>query len=88
MSDPVPVESTVLAVLEDVLGEPAASLRAQPVLAAHDWNSVASLEVLAQLESRLGVVLDLRSYHGVRTLDDLVRLVETVAMATPTAGRP
>lgn len=87
MSDPVSIEPTVLAVLADVLGEPAADLRAQPVLAAHDWDSVASLEVLAQLESRLGVVLDLRSYHRVRTLDDLVRLVETVVTATPTAGR-
>lgn len=80
-----PVEATVLRVLGDVLGESEGDLRAQPVLAAHDWDSMASLEALSQLENRLGVTLDLRAYHGVRTIADLVELI---AASGETARRP
>jgi acyl carrier protein len=75
MSETVSIEATVLDTLGEVLNESVGDLRAQPVLATYDWDSVVQLEVLAQLESRLGVTLDLRSYHGARTLDDLVELV-------------
>jgi acyl carrier protein len=77
----VSIEETVLDTLGEVLGQPVAELRAQPVLATHDWDSLAQLEVLAQLEGALGVALDLRAYHDVRTLDDLVELVSTAMSA-------
>ena len=81
------IEATVLNVLSDVLNESLGDLRAQPVLAAHEWDSLASLEVLSQLESRLGINLDLRRYHDVRTLDDLIDLVETAVASRTAAGR-
>jgi acyl carrier protein len=74
MSSQVSVGATVLEILSEVLEEPVDDLRKEPVLAAHDWNSLVSLEVLAQLESQLDVVLDLRSFHAVRTVDDLIGL--------------
>jgi acyl carrier protein len=76
----------VLTVLSDVLKESPGDLRAQPVLAAHEWDSVASLEALSQLESRFAVTLDLRAYHAARTLEDLIDLVATAASNT-TADR-
>lgn len=75
MTDPEPIEATVLRVLSDVLKESVGDLRAQPVLATHDWDSMASLEALSQLENRLAVTLDLRAYHGARTITDLVDLI-------------
>ena len=48
----------MLDILSEVVGETVQVLRAHPVLATHDWDSLASLEALAQLESRFGVVLD------------------------------
>jgi acyl carrier protein len=85
MNDTASIEASVLHVLGDVLNESLGDLRAQPVLAAHDWDSLASLEVLSQLESRFDVILDLRAYHGARTFEDLTDLVAT-AMATKTAA--
>jgi acyl carrier protein len=87
MSDRSAVEATVLDTLGEVLNESVRDLRAQPVLAAHDWDSIASLEALAQLESRLGVTLDLRAYHGARTVGDVVDLVAAAATAKTSAGR-
>jgi acyl carrier protein len=86
MTEPTSIEATVLEVVSDVLGESADDLRALPVLAAHNWDSVASLEVLAALESRLGISLDLRSYHAAREIDDLVDLITTAVaeQAAPT----
>ena len=77
MSTEASIAETVLDLLSEVLDESVEDLRAEPVLAAHDWNSLASLEVLAQLESQLKVALDLRSFHAARTVDDLVWLAET-----------
>ncbi|MFL6136659.1 MAG: acyl carrier protein [Frankiaceae bacterium] len=87
MSDRTAVESTVLDILEDVLNASEDELRAQPVLAAHDWDSLSQLEVLAQLESRLAITLDLRAYQAAREVDDLVGLVAGLvdaARALPT----
>jgi acyl carrier protein len=75
MTDQEPIEATVLLVLSDVLKESIGDLRARPVLATHDWDSMASLEALSQLENRLAVTLDLRAYHGARTITDLVDLI-------------
>lgn len=75
------LDTTVIEILADVLNEPGAALAAQPILAAHEWDSLASLEALAQLESRFGVTLDLRSFHGARTVDDMVDLVRSAVGA-------
>ena len=75
------LDTTVLEILALVLDEPAHALTTQPVLAAHDWDSLASLEALAQLESRFAINLDLRSFHAARTVDDMVGLVESALRA-------
>jgi acyl carrier protein len=69
------IEDLVLNTLSGVLNEPVGDLRERPVLAVHEWDSLASLEVLSQLESQLGVTLDLRTYHAARTVEDLTGLV-------------
>jgi len=72
----IPVEAIVLDILSDVLNESADDLCERPILASHSWDSMASLEALAQFEHRFGVTLDLRSFHAVRTVDAMVVLVE------------
>ncbi|MFD7664666.1 acyl carrier protein [Streptomyces sp. NPDC059788] len=69
------IGATVLDVVSDVLGRSPEALRDQPVLAAHDWDSIASLEALAQLESGFGIRLELREFHAARTVDDMTALV-------------
>jgi acyl carrier protein len=86
MTDTASVQTTVLQTLSDVLNEPAGTLLTRPVLATYDWDSLASLEVLAQLESRLDVTLDLRSYHAARTIDDLVDLVAAAVVSKAVIG--
>jgi acyl carrier protein len=76
------VEDTVLDVLSDVLHEPVDGLRQQPILAVYEWDSLSSLEALSQLESRLQISLDLRSYQAVRTVADLVELVSAMPART------
>lgn len=83
MDSPESIETTVIAVLSDVLNEPAEQLRAEPVLAAHEWDSITSLETLVQLENRLGVSLDLRTYHTARSVGDLVGLIGRTVATTP-----
>ena len=75
MSAPNSVEVTVLGILGDVLNETSDGLHREPILAAHGWDSIASLEALAQLESQLGITLDLRTFHSARTVTDMVDLV-------------
>lgn len=87
MSDTSSVETTVLDVVGEVLRKPVDVLLASPVLAGHDWDSVASLEVLSQLESRLGITLDLRTYHAARTLPDLIGIATAAVAARPAAAR-
>jgi acyl carrier protein len=75
MSEWAPIEATIVDILSDVLEVPATTLRGQPIVAAYNWNSVATLRALAQIESRLDVTLDLYRYSRARTVDDLVDLV-------------
>jgi len=75
------VEGHVLEIVSEVLGEAADRLRAEHVLADYHWDSIGSLEALAQLESRLGVTLDLREFHAVRTIGELTSLVARAAGA-------
>ncbi|MCP2243437.1 acyl carrier protein [Lentzea aerocolonigenes] len=70
------VEAVVVGILSEVLEEPAEALRDQPRLAAHErWDSMRTLEVLGRLEEELSIRLDLRRFHQVRTVGDLVELV-------------
>ena len=69
----------VVGVLAEVLEVPADTLTADTAFGdLENWDSMAALETLVQLESRLGVRLDLRSYHAVRTIGELVELAEAV----------
>jgi acyl carrier protein len=74
-STPTSVEETVIGILADVLGESPDGLHNETILTAHGWDSLASLEALAQLENRLNIALDLRSFHAARTVGDMVELV-------------
>ena len=85
--DPAPIEAVVLNTLSGVLNESVGDLLGQPVLAVHEWDSLASLEVLSQLESQLGVTLDLRTYHAARTVEDLIGLVTDAVASQATVGR-
>lgn len=87
MSESTEVEQTVLVILSDVLRVPVDDLRQQPVLASYQWDSLAMLEALAQLESSLGVSLDLRFYQQARTVDDLLALIADTRAGTPAGQR-
>jgi len=76
MSDAASVAETVLDILSGVLDETPDDLRARPVLASYEWDSISSLDALSQLESKLDVTLDLRAFHAARTVDDIVALVK------------
>lgn len=80
------VDDIVLGTLSEVLTEPVEQLLAQPVLAAHAWDSQLQLEALAQLENRLSITLDLRTYHGARTVADLIEIVAAAVTATTAVG--
>lgn len=84
MSEPASIEATVRRVVAAVVDESEDEVVAQPILAAHAWDSLSTLEALAQLENELDIILDLRSYHAARTLDELVALV-TAAVNAKTA---
>jgi acyl carrier protein len=84
MSDAEAIEAIVLDILSDVLEEPVDALREQPILAAHEWDSITSLLTLSQLESQFDITLDLRSYHAARTIGDLVGLIAHSAAARTT----
>lgn len=87
MNEVEPVQDTVCSVLSDVLNESVTDLLAQPVLAAYEWDSLSSLEALSQLESRLAITLDLRSFQAVRTVEDLVSLVQRTPARTAAGQR-
>lgn len=75
MDDSVSARDSVLDILSGVLDIEVGDLLTQPVLAAHEWDSISSLEAFAALERHFGIELDLRAFHATRTVDDLVRLV-------------
>jgi acyl carrier protein len=81
MSEDVSVEQTVVRIVVGVLGESEDQLRAQPILASYEWDSLTTLEALAQIESELHITLDLRTYHAARTLSDLVSVVDEAVTA-------
>lgn len=81
MNESASIEAIVLRVVAAVVEESEEQVLAQPILAAHAWDSLSTLEALAQLEGGLDISLDLRAYHAVRTLDDLVALVNQAIQA-------
>ena len=82
MDDAATARDSVLDILSGVLDIDVEDLLAQPVLAAHEWDSISSLEAFAALERHFGIELDLRAFHATRTVDDLVLLVDpTLAQA-------
>jgi len=81
MSEHVSVEQTVVGIVVGVLDESEDQVRAQPILASYGWDSLTTLEALAQLESALHITLDLRTYHAARTLRDLVDVVNDAVTA-------
>jgi acyl carrier protein len=85
MSNNSQIDDVVLDILSDVLQEPVAEIQAEPALAAHAWTSLASLEALAQLENELGIVLDLRAFNAVRTVDALIELARAATAAGASA---
>ena len=73
--DRATIEESVLAIVGDVLDRPVAALRAEPDLATNGWDSLAALDALAQIESAWGIRLDLRPYHAVHEVGELVELI-------------
>ena len=67
--------SAVRTVISDVLNEPAEEFSDETILAWHGWDSLAALEVLAQLENQLSITLDLRLFNAARTVGDVIKLV-------------
>ena len=65
----------VLDVLSDVLEVPADDLRREPELEAHGWDSMSSLEALSRLENRFDTRLDVESFAGARTPDEIVAML-------------
>ena len=87
MMDPQVIENAVVDILCDVLGEPPGALLGNPELARYEWDSVSSLDALAQIERRFAVTLDLRAYNGIRSVQDLVDLV-LGTVAAPAGAQP
>jgi acyl carrier protein len=86
MSVPTLAGERVVQIVAGIIGEPPGSLLTQPVLAAHEWDSLSSLEALAQIEQEFAISLDLRRFHAALTIDDLVNLINDMTQ-TP-SGRP
>ncbi len=76
------LSETLIAILAGVLDIEPDELRRQPVLAAHDWTSLISLQALAEVESRFSISMDLRTFHAARTVPEMTELV-----AARAAGR-
>ncbi|MBZ5790687.1 hypothetical protein [Burkholderia sp. LMG 32019] len=79
MSEAVSFEPAVLRVLSEILNQPEAALQANPVLAAHAWDSFNSLNALLSLEATFQIKFDLRRFHEARRVDDIVALVASAA---------
>ncbi|GGO10731.1 hypothetical protein GCM10010116_21550 [Microbispora rosea subsp. aerata] len=75
MSNPDDIEAAVHKIICEILGKTPDELGRQEPLAAHGWDSLASLEGLAVLESELGVTLDLRAFHAAHTVRHMAELV-------------
>lgn len=79
MIDTTSAEPDVLRVLSEILEVPGEELRARPELAAHQWDSMTSLEALCCLERQFSVRLDLQVFNRSRTVWDMVALISASA---------
>lgn len=77
------VKSAVCETLSDVLSLSAEELGDETVLAAHGWDSLVSLEALAQFEAQFHISLDLRLFHGAHTVRQMIQLIEKAVTAQP-----
>jgi acyl carrier protein len=67
----------VIGVLADVLNTDRAALTSDTELGSlEDWDSMAALELLIQLESELRLKMNLQNYNELHTVGQLVDLVE------------
>lgn len=82
MSDePKAPAELVVDVLADVLEVPADSLTPETALAdVENWDSMAALEVLVQIEDGVGSQLDLSAYHTVSTVGELIDLASSAVV--------
>lgn len=85
MSGSDEVAEIVIGIISDVIAVPSESLTDEEVLAAHGWDSIASLEALALLESEFDITLDLRSFHAAHTVAQMVELVRSGLTARTSA---
>ena len=67
----------VIGVLADVLNTDRAALNSDTEFGSlEDWDSMAALELLIQLESELRLKMNLQNYNELRTVGQLIELVE------------
>jgi acyl carrier protein len=67
----------VIGVLADVLNTDRVALNSDTELGSlEDWDSMAALELLIQLESELRLKVNLQNYNELRTVGQLIELVE------------
>jgi acyl carrier protein len=83
MNSEIPIERRVRDILADVLSKPTGNLGGETPLATLGWDSLASLEALAQLETELSITLDLRSFHEAHTIAALVDLTAKAVANQP-----
>jgi acyl carrier protein len=77
------VKSAVCETISDVLSLSAEDLGDETVLAANGWDSLVSLEALAQFEAQFRISLDLRLFHSARTIGQMIQLVEKAVADRP-----
>lgn len=74
------IEQELIAILCSVLDAEPDEFDSGTRIAGHaNWDSMGSLEVMVQIENAFAVRLDLRAYHAVRTVAELVTLVRTAS---------
>lgn len=69
--------NVVIGVLADVLNTDRVALNRDTEFGSiEDWDSMAALELLIQLESELRLKMNLQNYNELRTVGQLIELVE------------
>ncbi|WP_066954647.1 acyl carrier protein [Streptomyces lushanensis] len=83
MSEPDSIEEPVIGIIAEVVGADPAEITGDTALAALGWDSMNSIEALVRMESTFAVSLDLRSFHAVYTVAEMVALVEKLQAGAP-----
>jgi acyl carrier protein len=77
------LKNAVCETIGDVLSVPAEDLGDDTVLAACGWDSLVSLEALAQFEAQFRISLDLRLFHSAHTVGQMIQLLEKAVADRP-----